>query len=420
MKRFACLASVSLLFVMSVGAQSYQMPVEKVLRLLMPNRMEKQVVLQKGYTDSLLYEFTVQDKEGDVVKVYDYQLEQSSEFALDGISYTYTKNGQVLETGSLEPNGDTLSKTVYTYLTSNNTVIRTNYEYEDADPVVSSIETFYGVKNIEIPGLDEANGIIDMAIMICDSFTILQFEAYQEMVDTTTMNGFFTFTDGLPTKMTIGMDYAGMLMDVIINMVYTGKVVTDMRVIISAMGGMMTAPIMNLHAAYNADDMLTLMELIPQKNDLIDASAFIGGRQKIEYSYQMKKPHCASQYGWVEYDSTHADYELNGRIYYTYDVTTGEQDTVYFYSNYKQEAGVRNASRLAVTLSPNPVKDMLQVSGLEQPAQVAFFNTEGKKVMESRVEAGTSYLSLQSLPQGVYFMAIRNEEGVTVQKIVKQ
>ena len=97
---------------MSAGAQSYQMPVEKVLRLLMPNRMEKQVVLQKGYTDSLLYEFTVQDKKGDVVKVYDYQLEQSSEFALDGITYTYAKNGQVLETGSLEPNGDTLSKTV--------------------------------------------------------------------------------------------------------------------------------------------------------------------------------------------------------------------------------------------------------------------------------------------------------------------
>ena len=405
---------------MSASAQSYQMPMEKVLRLLVPNRMEKQVVLQKAYTDSLLYEFTVQDKEGDVVKVYDYQLEKNNEFALDGISYTYAKNGQVLEIGTLEPNGDTLSKTVYTYLTGNNTVIRTSYEYEDTDPVISSVETYYGVKNIEIPGLEQANGIIDMAIMICDSFTILQFEVSQEMVDTTMMNGFFSFTDGLPTKMTVEMDYAGMLMDVIINMVYTGKLVTDMHMIISAMGGMMTAPILNIHAAYNADEMLTLMEMIPLKNDLIDASAYIGGRQKIEYSYQMKKAHCASQFGWVEYDSTHADYELDGRIYYTYDITTGEQDTVYFYTNYNQEAGVRNVSRLEVSISPNPVSDMLIIKGLESSADMTVFSAEGRKVLVARVDAGETTVSLAELSQGIYFVWLRNESGLRVQKIVKQ
>ena len=405
---------------MSAGAQSYQMPVEKVLRLLMPNRMEKQVMLQKAYTDSTLFEYTVQDKEGDVVKVYDYFLMNTNTFELTGVDYTYTKGGQVMETGTLEPNGDTISKTVFTYLTSNNTVIRTTYEYEDADPVMTAMEFYYGVKNIEIPGLSEANGFIGTAIMICDSFSILQFEEYDEMVDTTVMSGFYDFTDGLPTKMTVEVDYSGMLMDIIINMVYTGKLVTEMQVVISAMGGMMTAPIMNAYGTYNADNQLLSMEMVPQKNDLIDASAFIGGRQKLEYSYQMKKLHCESQYGWVVYDSTHADYELQGRNYYTYNVTTGEVDTVYSFTNYKQVAGVRNAQRLAVSISPNPVKDMLQVSGLEQPAQVSFFNTEGKKVMEGRVEAGTSSMSLQSLPQGVYFMAIRNEAGVTVQKIVKQ
>ena len=55
-----------------------------------------------------------------------------------------------------------------------------------------------------------------------------------------------------------------------------------------------------------------------------------------------------------------------------------------------------------------------------QPAEVVFYSADGKKMMESRVEAGNSSLSLQTLPQGVYFVSIRNASGATVQKIVKQ
>ena len=113
---------------------------------------------------------------------------------------------------------------------------------------------------------------------------------------------------------------------------------------------------------------------------------------------------------------------MYARDYYAYDVTTGEIDTIYHFEQYEEMAGdgIAANSRLQVSVSPNPVRDMLQISGLEQPAEVVFYSADGKKMMESRVEAGNSSLSLQTLPQGVYFVSIRNASGATVQKIVKQ
>jgi hypothetical protein len=417
MKKLAFIFCLSSLFAMSANGQNFQQPLEKVFNYLMPGHGVRHHAVMKSYSDSLLTSYNVWNKSNGVTSNMYFELKKDGTFALVEVDYTYVKDGKVLESGVLDDSGDTLEKTVYVYMSSNNSEIHYTYEFDGADPVLVTEEHYYGVKNLEISGLDAVNDIMGLSSVVCDSLIIYE---YYEEEDTSVMSGYFTFdSDGVPASFSMSMEYSGMLMDVIVRFTAANKLPVKAVVSISAMGGMMTANIMEVAVSYNNDGQVLESEMLPIKNDLFDVSSMLP-RSKSIFAYQNKKLHCASNYGWVVYDSTHADYELESRDYYTYKVTTGDIDTVYHYEQYSQLAGIAAAAKLQVTLSPNPVSDMLFVRGLEQPAEVVVYSAEGKKVLSGVVGAGEGTLSLNQLANGMYFVVLRNEAGVAVKQVVKR
>ncbi|MCR5191484.1 MAG: T9SS type A sorting domain-containing protein [Bacteroidales bacterium] len=418
MKKLASLFCLLAFCAVSADGQSFQQPLEKVFHYMMPGHNVRHHAVQKSYTDSLLSAYTVMSRNNGLTTSMYYELQEGETFLLDEITYTYVKDGKVMETGTLSATGDTLDKTVYQYYNNSNEIHSTYEYFGGTDPELVTMEMYYGVKNIEISGLDDVNGLFGFTSAICDSMIIYEFDEE----DTSVMAGYYTFdADGMPATFSMSVEYSGVLMDVIVKFVVENKFPVKATVTISAMGGMMTANVMEAIMSYNNKGQVLSSELIPLKNDLIDISQMIP-RMKDVNTYLNDKLHCISSFGWVVRDSTHAGYVMYARDYYAYDVTTGEIDTIYHFEQYEEMAGdgIAANSRLQVSVSPNPVRDMLQISGLEQPAEVVFYSADGKKMMESRVEAGNSSLSLQTLPQGVYFVSIRNASGATVQKIVKQ
>lgn len=402
--------------VMSADGQSFQQPLEKVFNYMMPGHAVRHHAVTKSYTDSLLYAYTVWNYNGGLTSNMNYVFVKEGTYMLDGITYTYVKDGKVMETGELSPSGDTLEKTVYQYYNNSNE-IHSTYTYNNGtDPDLVTIEMYYGVKNIEISGMDDVNGLFGFSSAICDSMIIFEFEEE----DTSVIAGYYTFdADGLPATFSMSVEYGGILMDVIVKFVVENKLPVKATVTISAMGGMMTANVMEAVMSYNNKGQVIVSELIPLKNDLFDISQIIP-RMKEENSYLNDKLHCTSNYNWVVYDSTSAEYVLSDRNYYTYNSSDGSIDTVYSYTNYSSSSAVSSVASLQVSVSPNPVRDMLVISGLEQPAEVTVFSADGKRVLSLLAGTGEQHVSMQALARGTYFISIRNQNGVSVKTVVKQ
>ncbi|MBP5613400.1 MAG: T9SS type A sorting domain-containing protein [Bacteroidales bacterium] len=417
MKKLASLFCLLAFCSVSADGQSFQQPLEKVFHYMMPGHAVRHHAVTKSYTDSLLYAYTVWNYNGGLTSNMNYVMEKEGAYVLENITYSYVKDGKVMETGELSSNGDTLEKTVYQYLSTNNTEIHSTYEYFDGtDPELITVETYYGVKNYQISGLDDVNDLFGFSSAICDSLVILEFDEE----DTSVMAGYYTFdADGMPATFTMSLEYSGVLMDVIVKFVVENKLPVKATVTISAMGGMMSATVMEATMSYNNDGQMMVSELIPLPNDLMDISKIIP-RMKSVNSYLNNKIRCISNYNWVVYDSTHAEYVLSDRNYYTYHASDGSIDTVYNYTNYSGVAAVPSVAAMQVSVYPNPVRDMLVIRGLEEPAEVTVYSMDGRKVRSLMVGADEGHVSMQGLAEGAYILYLRSESAVAIRKIVKK
>ncbi|MBN2787070.1 MAG: T9SS type A sorting domain-containing protein, partial [Paludibacteraceae bacterium] len=70
-------------------------------------------------------------------------------------------------------------------------------------------------------------------------------------------------------------------------------------------------------------------------------------------------------------------------------------------------------------ITPNPVKDAFQVSGLEGAALLSLTDTNGKVVFSKEI-TGNESISVSSLPQGLYIVKLTTANGVVQQKLIKQ
>lgn len=67
---------------------------------------------------------------------------------------------------------------------------------------------------------------------------------------------------------------------------------------------------------------------------------------------------------------------------------------------------------------PNPVKDVLNVSGIEKLSEIAIYNIQGQLVLQTKENTNT--IDVSSLSKGIYFVQI-NVEGMLInRKIVKE
>jgi len=85
------------------------------------------------------------------------------------------------------------------------------------------------------------------------------------------------------------------------------------------------------------------------------------------------------------------------------------------------DLAVKIADLNAVSLYPNPVKNTLHISGLEQATSIQLFSISGQLLKELSVEGKTLSLDMTPYAQGVYFIrfGLRNGEQMVKKIIVK-
>ena len=88
---------------------------------------------------------------------------------------------------------------------------------------------------------------------------------------------------------------------------------------------------------------------------------------------------------------------------------TGEEYSIDF------EAAVDNTA-LVVSVSPNPMKDVVCVRGAEKGSSVRIYSLGGELVREAQAGTGAVTLNVQPLAAGVYIMRVNNN----LVKLIKQ
>jgi len=74
----------------------------------------------------------------------------------------------------------------------------------------------------------------------------------------------------------------------------------------------------------------------------------------------------------------------------------------------------KNLETLNLKVYPNPATDFISIQGITHPVDMAVYNFTGQRVMEERRLTNTSELvSIQQLPQGIYFVKITSKQGLT-------
>ncbi len=96
-------------------------------------------------------------------------------------------------------------------------------------------------------------------------------------------------------------------------------------------------------------------------------------------------------------------------MYYWDDVTFGEF------------ASVNENNLESVKIFPNPVKDMLNISGFEQAEQLSIFNAIGTQVMNIEISKDDLTIDMSDFTSGLYIITIYNTNGkISSYRLIKQ
>lgn len=111
---------------------------------------------------------------------------------------------------------------------------------------------------------------------------------------------------------------------------------------------------------------------------------------------------------------------VNNTTYYaTQTVSTCESETSLAVKAYNESLAVTdNASKINIQLYPNPVKEILNLSGQDKINKIVIMSLDGKRVIEKEMN-GDRQLNVHSLSQGTYLITVFTEKGVQTIKFIK-
>jgi hypothetical protein len=73
-----------------------------------------------------------------------------------------------------------------------------------------------------------------------------------------------------------------------------------------------------------------------------------------------------------------------------------------------------------INVSPNPTHDEVTLHmPQETTAEIFLYGTDGHILWNKRIN-GTTHLSLEGLPSGIYLFKVITQQGIVVERIVKQ
>ena len=75
-----------------------------------------------------------------------------------------------------------------------------------------------------------------------------------------------------------------------------------------------------------------------------------------------------------------------------------------------------------ITIIPNPAKDKITISSalITKNINLSIFNVNGEKVIELQLTYNETQLDISTLPRGVYFVRVQDENSVEVARLIKQ
>ncbi|MDO4726480.1 MAG: T9SS type A sorting domain-containing protein [Porphyromonadaceae bacterium] len=186
-----------------------------------------------------------------------------------------------------------------------------------------------------------------------------------------------------------------------------------------------------------------LKELFCQNNKLsaLDVSRNVQLLQLCCYNLNLSTAGIDSLYCYLP---DHAGKSIVGYIYPVYSASSPNHATVMastkgnattknwkvqYFSNYKDIPATSGSfvcpntntetiyAPVAVSLYPNPVKDLLHTEADGEVRSIRVYNIYGTEVVSA---TGTNQIDLSSLPAGVYAVRVVTDKGISVQRVVKR
>lgn len=119
------------------------------------------------------------------------------------------------------------------------------------------------------------------------------------------------------------------------------------------------------------------------------------------------------------YERTYnADGALTSLINKYLDDDTLRNGTKYLYSNFLAFTGLNKKLDSKVAVYPNPATDKLHIEGVNSEAVCILFSMSGQQVLSHKLDGGQQAIDLSSLPPGVYFLSIKQDDMVERKKLI--
>ena len=82
--------------------------------------------------------------------------------------------------------------------------------------------------------------------------------------------------------------------------------------------------------------------------------------------------------------------------------------------------GIDNLPNSGISLMPNPVNDVLQIKGNKQIQTVVILDNVGRTLKEYSVNNTDYKIDMSELKTGIYFIKIKTDNSVYLDKVIKQ
>lgn len=92
----------------------------------------------------------------------------------------------------------------------------------------------------------------------------------------------------------------------------------------------------------------------------------------------------------------------------------------YYWSEHTLVSGIAQSNLLQYLISPNPVTDILTISGLTDATYASVYTSNGKLVQTALLDNITHSMDIHRLPAGVYFLHLKAGGRAVVRQVVKE
>jgi hypothetical protein len=193
--------------------------------------------------------------------------------------------------------------------------------------------------------------------------------------------------------------------------------------------GIIPLSLMKVDQKYDKNSNLIEVHVYPDINPLLEGliseeiTDFLT-ESKIFYYYNTHNDISAIKY--YTYDEISSRFYETGSNEYVYKSMTINAevkyvvDTIYEYVGPFTGIEDQKQSITDIIIYPNPVKDKMNIQGIESASTLMIYDIDGKQIHTQNIKPEDISVSVQSLAKGMYIMKIINQKGVYLSKFLKE